>query len=71
MKEAWLFLASDGNSAAVKTQTAKMNTIAVEQAWFATFYRALHMSATSKRIKTDIQAQNAVPYLYSYAPTGK
>ena len=71
MKEAWLFLNTDGTSAAVSGQTAKMNANAVENAWFVPFYRVMHFTATSKRIKTEIQAQNAVPYLYNYAPTGK
>lgn len=71
MKEAWMFLNTDGTAAAVKDQTKKMNTAAVENAWFAPFYRVMHYAATSKRVKTEIQAQNAVPYLYNYAPTGK
>jgi hypothetical protein len=52
-------------------QTALMNQIAVEEAWFVPFYRVLHYVGTSKRVKAEIQAQNAVPYLYNYSPTGK
>jgi peptide/nickel transport system substrate-binding protein len=71
LKEAWLFLTTDGTTPAVSQQTAKMNAEAVEGAWFAPFYRVMHYTATSKSVKTEIQAQNAVPYLYNYAPTGK
>ncbi len=71
MKKAWAVLGQTGTTNQVKTQTAKMNQIAVEEAWFVPFYRVLHFVGASNRVKTQIQAQNAVPYLYNYAPTGK
>ncbi|MEY4320469.1 MAG: hypothetical protein RLZZ471_410 [Actinomycetota bacterium] len=71
MKKAWAALSQSGTANQVKVQTANMNQIAVEEAWFVPFYRVLHYVATSNRVKTVVQAQNAVPYLYNYAPTGK
>jgi peptide/nickel transport system substrate-binding protein len=71
MKKAWAVLSQTGTANQVKVQTALMNQIAVEEAWFVPFYRVLHYTATSSRVKAVIQAQNAVPYLYNYAPTGK
>ena len=71
MKRAWSVLTQSGTANQVKTQTALMNQIAVEEAWHVPFYRVLHYVGTSNRVKTTIQAQNAVPYLYNYAPTGK
>lgn len=71
MKKAWAVLSQTGTANQVKVQTAAMNRIAVEEAWFVPFYRVLHYVGTSNRVKATIQAQNAVPYLYNYAPTGK
>ena len=71
MKKAWAVLNQSGTANQVKVQTALMNQIAVEEAWFVPFYRVLHYVGTSNRVKTVVQAQNAVPYLYNYAPTGK
>lgn len=71
MKKAWATLNQTGSANQVKVQTALMNQIAVEEAWFVPFYRVLHYVGTSKRVKAEIQAQNAVPYLYNYSPTGK
>ena len=71
MKKSWAVLNQTGTANQVKVQTALMNQTAVEEAWFVPFYRVLHYVGTSNRVKTVIQAQNAVPYLYNYSPTGK
>lgn len=55
----------------VTVQTKKMNKIAVEDAWNVPFYRVPIYVGTSNRIKATVQAQNAFPYLYNFAPTGK
>jgi peptide/nickel transport system substrate-binding protein len=55
----------------IKTQAKAMNKFAVENAWNVPFYRVPVYIGTSKRIKSTLQAQNAFPYLYNFAPTGK
>jgi peptide/nickel transport system substrate-binding protein len=55
----------------VKKQMEAINREVVAQAWFVPFYRISQYYFTGKRVKTVPQVQNAVPYIYNYAPTGK
>lgn len=55
----------------VIAQLKKVNKHIVENAWFVPFYTVPQMYFTNKRVATVAQAQNAVPYLYNYKPTGK
>ena len=48
-----------------------MNKFSVENAWNVPFYRVPIYVGTSKRVKATLQVQNAFPYLYNFAPTGK
>lgn len=55
----------------VKAQMTKVNTEIVKQAWFAPFYRVPQLYFSGKRVVVKPQAQNAIPYLYNYSPSGK
>lgn len=55
----------------VSTQMTAVNREIVKQAWFVPFYRLPQLLFSSKGVKVTPQAQNAVPYLYNYAPSGK
>lgn len=55
----------------VIAQVKKANKHVVDQAWFVPFYTVPQMYFTNKKVSVKAQAQNAVPYLYNYAPTGK
>jgi peptide/nickel transport system substrate-binding protein len=55
----------------VKMQMTTINREIVKQAWFAPFYRVPQLFYTSKRVTVQPQAQNAVPYIYNYSPSGK
>jgi peptide/nickel transport system substrate-binding protein len=61
----------NASSKNVIAQVKKANKYVVDQAWFVPFYTVPQMYFTNKKVSTKAQAQNAVPYLYSYAPTGK
>jgi len=67
------FQAIDANTSAknIVAQAKLMNQVAVEKAWIVPFYRMPVYVGTSKRVKVTVQAQNAFPYLYNFAPTGK
>jgi peptide/nickel transport system substrate-binding protein len=60
--------ASDKNLA---SQAKVINNFLTTNAWYIPFYRVPQLFYTGKHVKTMNQAQNAVPYLYDYAPTGK
>ncbi len=55
----------------IVAQAKVINSFLTKEAWYIPFFRIPQLFFVSKRIKTVNQAQNAVPYLYSYAPTGK
>jgi peptide/nickel transport system substrate-binding protein len=55
----------------IVAQSKVINTFLTKEAWYIPFYRIPQLYFVSKRIKTVNQAQNAIPYLYSFAPTGK
>lgn len=67
------FKSIDANSSVknIGAQAKIMNQIAVEEAWIVPFYRMPVYVGTSKRVKVVAQTQNAFPYLYNFAPTGK
>ena len=67
------FAAIDANAtpANIKAQAKAMNKFSVENAWNVPFYRVPIYVGTSKRVKATLQVQNAFPYLYNFAPTGK
>ncbi|MEN9955262.1 MAG: hypothetical protein RLY34_69, partial [Actinomycetota bacterium] len=67
------FKSIDANSSAknIGTQAKIMNQVAVEKAWIVPFYRMPVYVGVSKRVKVVTQTQNAFPYLYNFAPTGK
>jgi len=62
---------ANASNANVVAQLKKVNKHIVQDAWFVPFYTVPQMYFTNKRVSTVPQAQNAVPYLYNYAPTGK
>jgi peptide/nickel transport system substrate-binding protein len=62
---------SNPSEANVKLQMTTINREIVKQAWFAPFYRVPQLFFTNKRVTVKPQAQNAVPYIYNYSPTGK
>lgn len=64
-------LLKDPTTANIKKQMELINREVVTQAWFVPFYRPSQYYFTGKRVKTEPQVQNAVPYLYNFAPTGK
>jgi peptide/nickel transport system substrate-binding protein len=55
----------------VKQQMTTVNREVVKAAWFVPFFRLPQLYFTSKGVTVKPQAQNATPYLYNYAPTGK
>ena len=64
-------LKDDASDKNLNAQATVINRFLVQNAWYIPFYRVPQLFFTGKRVKTANQAQNAVPYLYSYAPTGK
>jgi peptide/nickel transport system substrate-binding protein len=62
---------ANASSKNVIAQVKKANKHVVDQAWFVPFYTVPQMYFTNKKVSVKAQAQNAVPYLYNYAPTGK
>jgi peptide/nickel transport system substrate-binding protein len=64
-------LKDDASEKNLNAQATIINRFLVQNAWYIPFYRVPQLFFAGKRVKTANQAQNAVPYLYSYAPTGK
>jgi peptide/nickel transport system substrate-binding protein len=64
-------LLQNPTTANTKKQMEIINREVVEQAWFIPLYRPSQYYFTGKRVKTEPQVQNAVPYIYNFAPTGK
>lgn len=64
-------LKDDASDKNLNAQAKVINKFLVQSAWYIPFYRVPQLYFTGKKVKTANQAQNAVPYLYSYAPTGK
>lgn len=46
----------------------ELNQYVVEQAWFAPLYRGARLYANGSRVTVDLQAQQAAPSIYNYAP---
>jgi peptide/nickel transport system substrate-binding protein len=69
--KAFASIEAKATPANIKAQAKAMNKYVVENAWNVPFYRVPIYVGTSKRIKATLQAQNAFPYLYNFAPTGK
>lgn len=61
----------DPSPANINLQMTSINREIVKQAWFAPFYRLPQLFFTGKKVTVKTQAQNAVPYLYNFSPTGK
>jgi peptide/nickel transport system substrate-binding protein len=60
---------ADGSDANVAAQTQIINKFLVENAWSIPFYRVPQMLFYDQsKVKVTNQVQNAVPYLYNYAP---
>jgi len=64
-------ISKDATSANVTAQLKKVNKHIVDDAWFVPFYTVPQLYFTNKKVSVKAQAQNAVPYIYNYAPTGK
>jgi len=64
-------LKDDASEKNLNAQATIINRFLVQNAWYIPFYRVPQLFFAGKHVKTANQAQNAVPYLYSYAPTGK
>jgi peptide/nickel transport system substrate-binding protein len=64
-------LKDDVSDKNLNAQAKVINRFLTESAWYIPFYRVPQLYFTGARVKTANQAQNAIPYLYSYAPTGK
>ncbi len=64
-------IAKDASPKNVIAQIKKANKHIVQDAWFVPFYTVPQMYFTNKKVSVKAQAQNAVPYLYNYQPTGK
>ena len=64
-------ISKDASIKNVTAQIKKANKHVVDDAWFVPFYTVPQMYFTNKKVSVKAQAQNAVPYLYNYAPTGK
>ncbi len=64
-------LKDDASAKNLNAQAKVINRFLTENAWYVPFYRVPQLYFTGKKVKTVNQAQNAVPYLYNYAPTGK
>jgi peptide/nickel transport system substrate-binding protein len=64
-------LKDDASDKNLNAQATIINRFLVQNAWYIPFYRVPQLFFAGKHVKTANQAQNAVPYLYSYAPTGK
>jgi peptide/nickel transport system substrate-binding protein len=64
-------LKDDASEKNLNAQAKVINRFLTENAWYVPFYRVPQLFFTGKKVKTVNQAQNAVPYLYNYAPTGK
>jgi peptide/nickel transport system substrate-binding protein len=64
-------LKDDASDKNLNAQATVINKFLVQSAWYIPFYRVPQLYFTGKRVKTANQAQNAIPFLYSYAPTGK
>jgi peptide/nickel transport system substrate-binding protein len=63
-------LKNDATAENVAVQIKKANQHVVDNAWFVPFYTVPQMYFNNDKVTTKAQVQNAVPYLYSYAPTG-
>jgi peptide/nickel transport system substrate-binding protein len=61
----------DPSAGNVKQQMTTVNREVVKAAWFVPFFRLPQLYFTSKGVTVTPQAQNATPYLYNYAPSGK
>jgi len=60
---------ADGSDANVARQTQVINRFLVENAWYVPFYRVPQLLFyDSNKVALESQVQNAVPYLYNYAP---
>jgi len=64
-------ISSNASSKNILAQIAKANKHIVQDVWFVPFYTVPQMYFTNKKVAVKAQAQNAVPYLYNYEPTGK
>jgi peptide/nickel transport system substrate-binding protein len=64
-------LKDDASEKNLNAQAKVINRFLTESAWYIPFYRVPQLYFTGSRVKTVNQAQNAIPYLYNYAPTGK
>jgi peptide/nickel transport system substrate-binding protein len=64
-------LKDDASDKNLNAQATIINRFLVQNAWYIPFFRVPQLFFAGKHVKTANQAQNAVPYLYSYAPTGK
>ncbi|MEN9967829.1 MAG: hypothetical protein RL036_1062 [Actinomycetota bacterium] len=64
-------LKDDASEKNLNAQAKVINRFLTESAWYIPFYRVPQLYFTGSRVKTMNQAQNAIPYLYNYAPTGK
>lgn len=61
----------DTSASNLNKQAKAINTYLTKQAWYVPFYRIPQLFSANKSIKVVSQAQNAVPYLYNYSPSGK
>jgi peptide/nickel transport system substrate-binding protein len=46
----------------------KINQLLTQKAWFVPLYRVPQQYFVGKNVTVESQIQNAVPYLYNYAP---
>lgn len=62
-------IAADGSDENVAAQTQIINRFMVENAWYVPFYRVPQLLFyDANKVSLVSQVQNAVPYLYNYAP---
>jgi peptide/nickel transport system substrate-binding protein len=64
-------LKDDASEKNLNAQAKVINRFLTESAWYIPFFRVPQLYFTGTRVKTANQAQNAIPSLYNYAPTGK
>ena len=61
----------ESNPNALKAQAKTINQLLVKKAWFVPFFRLPQQFFVGKDVTVTPQPQNAVPYLYNYAPSGR
>lgn len=71
MFDAIMAMKHDTSVANQNKQAKVINTYLTKQAWYVPFYRIPQLFSATKSVKVVSQAQNAVPYLYNYSPSGK